>query len=391
VKKKPPPQPARPIKKALGLLFDGETPFWRLVLPLVALRIGLYFCTFLFQRMAFGGPPGFWDTFEHLWTQWDVKHYLAIAENGYVTTDPLAENIAFFPLYPTLIAVVHGLPLRFIPWVFVGMLISNAASLVGLWYLHRLVQKRWDDATADRAVLYAATFPTAYFFLSAYTEGLFFLFVVGTFYYLEEEKWLEAALWAAFASATRVTGGLMAVCWLVQWLRAHHWKPSLKMWPLVIAPAGFFAYIILNQVVWGEPLKFLEFQRTNWHHESAAPWTGFYVTFDQYLFNPVRNMRDWWYRDLPEVVAAILGYVVAGLVFWRIGVAEGIYCLGSVILWTSNNWWMSGMRFCLVLFPMFMYAASRKWPKPVHQSLWAFGVLLQVVLACEFTHGDWAY
>jgi hypothetical protein len=381
------PQAKRPL---FARLLDENEPFWRLVLPIVVLRLSVYFFTFMWFRMVQGGAPGFWNTFEKLWFRWDVEHYVQIAENGYVTTGNLAKNMAFFPLFPTLTAVLHGI-LRFIPTVFAGMLISNVASLAGLWYLHRLALKRWDARIADMVVIYVATFPTAYFFLAAYTEGLFFLFVVGAFYYLDEEKWFEAALWAAFASATRITGCLIGVCWLVKWVQKKGWKPSLQMWPIVIAPLGFAAYLIINQVVWGDPLKFLEFQRTEWHHVSEAPWSGF-ADCAEYLFSPQRQlMKDWWFRDIPEFGAAILGYVAAVLVFWKIGLAEGIYVLGSVLLWTSNNWWMSGLRFCLVLFPMFLYAASRKWPRPVHQSIWAFGVVAQMTFAIVFSLGNWAF
>jgi hypothetical protein len=355
----------------------------------VALRLAIYFMTFVFVRMTTGGQPGFWETFEKLWSRWDVEHYVHIAENGYLADGPTAKNIAFFPLYPTTIALVHGI-LRFLPTVFVGMLISNVASLTGLWYLHRLARKRWDEATADRAVLYVATFPTAYFFMAAYTEGLFFLFVVGAFCYLGEEKWLYAALFAAAASATRLTGALVAVAWLVRWIQLHGWKPSTKMWPILIAPLGFFIYIAVNQVVFGEPLKFLEFQRTAWYHESATPWKGFGIVFD-YVFGPLRDMRSWWYRDIMELVAAVIGYVAAALVLWKIGLAEGLYVLGSVILWTSNTWWMSGLRFCLVLFPFFLYLASRAWPRAAHQALWAAGIAAQMAFTTAFIVGNWAF
>ncbi len=373
----------------LRRLFDDEAPFWRLIPPIVGLRLAIYFFTFVFFRMTLGGEPGFWHTFEKLWSRWDVEHYVQIAENGYVTTGDLAKNIAFFPLYPTLMAVGHGI-LRFVPTVFVGMLISNAASLVGLWYLHKLATRRWDAETADRAILYVSAFPTAYFFLLAYTEALFFMFVVGAFYYLDEEKWLPAAIFSGLASATRLTGGLCAVAWLVHWIRKNGWKPSLKAWPILVAPTGFIAYLIVNQVVWGDWLKFLEFQRTAWFHESATPWHGFGVTLD-YVFGETRDLRSWWYRDIPELVAAVAAYGSALLVFRRVGLIEGIYVLGSVILWTSNTWWMSGLRFFLVLFPVFMYAASRKWPRGVHQTLWAVGIVAQMAFATAFIVGNWAF
>ena len=370
-------------------LADENQPFWRVLGPIVALRLAIYFFTFVFFRMTMGGEPGFFVTLDKLWNRWDVEHYIQIAENGYVTTGDLAKNIAFFPVYPFLVAAVHAI-LRFIPTVFVGMLLSNAASLAGLWYLHKLSMKRWDGETADRVVLYVSTFPTAYFFLATYTEALFFLFVVAAFYYIDEEKWLYAAIACALASGTRITGGLCAVAWLIQILRKNHWKPSLKMWPILITPLGFVGYLVINQVVWGDWLKFLEFQRTAWYHESATPWHGFSVVFD-YVFGLTRDMRSWWYRDIMELVAAGIGYAVCVPVFRRIGLIEGIYVLGSVILWTSNTWWMSGLRFCLVLFPMFMWIGSKKWPRQVHQSLWITGVVAQMAFASAFIVGNWAF
>ena len=377
------------MKKFFQRLFDDEAPFYRVLLPILALRLGIYCFTFIFHRMTQGGQPGFWDTFQNLWDRWDAQHYVQIAENGYVTGGDQAKNIAFFPLYGLAVAALHAI-LRFTSTLLVGMLVSNVASLVGLRYLHKLTAKRWGNETADRAVLYVATFPTAYFFLATYTEALFFLFVVGAFWYLDEERWFEAALWAALASATRLSGALVAVCWLVHWIKKKGWRPSIRMWPLLLAPAGLYFYLIVNQVVWGTPFKFLEFQRTAWHHEPAMPWRGFVVVLD-YVFGPLRDMRAWWYRDIAELVAALIAYLASVAVFWKIGLAEGLYVLGTVILWTSNTWWMSGPRFCLVLFPMFMYLASRAWPKAVHRSLWLFGATAQVAFATAFTLGNWAF
>lgn len=86
-----------------------------------------------------------------------------------------------------------------------------------------------------------------------------------------------------------------------------------------------------------------------------------------------------------------MGYVGSIFVFRSIGILEGLYCLGSVVLWTSNSWWMSGPRFCLVLFPLFLYVASRRLPLGVHQALWVASLVAQVALAVAFTVGDWAF
>jgi Gpi18-like mannosyltransferase len=366
-----------------------ERPFFRVLPAVIALRIAIYAFTFVFWRMTQGGEPGFFLTMVKLWSRWDVEHYLQIAEHGYVDSGAAAGNIAFFPLYPALVSLfAHVVP--FVPTVFVAMFVSNAASLLGLWYLHRLTARRWDGVVADRAVLYVSLFPTAYFFLAAYSEGLFFLCVAAAFFYLDEEKWIAAAIAGACASATRLSGALVAIAWLVHFVRRRGWKPSLALWPLVVAPAGLFVYLAINRIVTGDAFRFLEVQRTVWHHAPATPVRGLVVTL-RYLAAPNRDLGLWWYRDFMELVAALAGYAGAIVVWRRIGLIEGIYCLGSVILWTSNDWWMSGPRFCLVLFPLFMYVASRALPRAVHHALWAVGVVAQVSFASAFIMGHWAF
>jgi hypothetical protein len=366
--------------------FEKDAPFWRLVPPLLALRLALYFMAFVLLRFTAGGPPGFWDNFLQLWSRWDVEHYVQIAEDGYVNYEPDAKNIAFFPMYPAIVAALH-VPLRFLPTAIVGMLVSNVASIFALRFLYRLAKARFDEEVALRTVVYAAAFPTAYFFQVAYTEGLFFFFICAAFLALHEERWRDAALWGACASATRLTGGLVAVCWLVCYLQRVG-KPRRDVLWLALAPAGFFVYLGINQWVWHDPLKFLEFQRTAWYHESATPWRGFAIVW-RYL-NESTDLRSWWYRDLPELIAALLGYGAAvwALVEWRkVGLVDVLYVLGSVVLWTSNTWWMSGLRFCLVLFPLFLLLGSRRWPKWLHQSIWIACVVAQVVFGIAFSVG----
>jgi hypothetical protein len=60
-------------------------------------------------------------------------------------------------------------------------------------------------------------------------------------------------------------------------------------------------------------------------------------------------------------------------------------------LWTSNTWWMSGLRFCLVLFPLFLYLASRPWPRAVHHALFMAGIVAQMAFTTAFIVGNWAF
>ena len=101
-------------------------------------------------------------------------------------------NVAFFPLYPNLIRVVHYLvPLSGdAGWLLVGITVSNAALVVALIYLYQLVRLDFDQSTAARTVLYLCVFPTTLFLSAVYSESLFLALIVSAFYYARSGRWL---------------------------------------------------------------------------------------------------------------------------------------------------------------------------------------------------------
>lgn len=139
-----------------------------------------------------------------VWGRWDAVHYVNIAAGGYYGTD-----MAFFPLYPALIALLGKLIGNHLV---AGLVISNAALFVGLLYFYKLVEHQYNRHVAQRAIFYISIFPTAIFFSAVYTESLFMALTVASFYYIREHKWLTAGIVGFFAALTRVEGVLLVVC-----------------------------------------------------------------------------------------------------------------------------------------------------------------------------------
>jgi hypothetical protein len=119
-----------------------------------------------------------------VWGRWDAVHYLNIAREGYHGTE-----MAFFPLYPTLISLLARIVGN---QLIAGLLISNLALFFGLLYFYKLVEHQYNREVAHRATFYISIFPTAIFFSAVYTESLFFALTVASFYYIREHKWLTA-------------------------------------------------------------------------------------------------------------------------------------------------------------------------------------------------------
>jgi Gpi18-like mannosyltransferase len=115
-----------------------------------------------------------------IWGRWDTGFYNSIARNGYTSaTDPSSyqSNLAFFPLYPTLIRAVTSL----IPGtpqaqeiLLAGVLISNFCLLGALVIMYRFSMDLFSDQKiAEKSILYILFFPTGFFLSDAYTESLF--------------------------------------------------------------------------------------------------------------------------------------------------------------------------------------------------------------------------
>ncbi len=83
-----------------------------------------------------------------MWTRWDARHFLEIAEFGYTDprTDPHAT--AFFPLWPLLIRAFSATGLS--P-ALAAMLLSAAASVVAVAYLYRLAEGELQNGGAGSA------------------------------------------------------------------------------------------------------------------------------------------------------------------------------------------------------------------------------------------------
>ena len=89
-----------------------------------------------------------------LWNIYDTRHYISIAEHGYV--GDLSWMTAYFPGYPLAIKLVTPLVLG--DSLLAALVLSNACALLFFWYLYRLVAMDFGEKVARRAVLFPASF-----------------------------------------------------------------------------------------------------------------------------------------------------------------------------------------------------------------------------------------
>jgi Gpi18-like mannosyltransferase len=189
---------------------------------------------------------------------YDGPDYLSIAKNGY----QYAVQTNFFPVYPLLVrlvTVVIRSPLDsslFISWT----------SLVGGSYYYLKIFKQLydhdDNFEALRGLLFFVLFPTGIFLLATYTEGLFTFVSLAAVYYALQKKWLPAALFAAVATGTHITGVfvLLFVAMLLLEQKERWYKISAGF---VVGALGLLAYMLFLVVKFHNPVEFISSQRTH--------------------------------------------------------------------------------------------------------------------------------
>jgi Gpi18-like mannosyltransferase len=298
-----------------------------------------------------------------VWNRWDTVWYVSIVEDGYAFTPGEKSSVAFFPLYPLLMAALR--PLISGP-VVAGLLISNLAFLAALILLYRLTESLLESrSTAGRTVFYLAAFPTAFFFSAAYTESLFLLLSVGAAYAAHQRRWGWATLCGILASATRSLGFLVWLIVVFEWLSSHGWTLSTARkpeswqtlraalrtgWPVLLLicliPLGLLAYMLYLALTFNDPVAFWSAQAA-WGFESSNP-----------LAVIIHDMERVARGELPYFT--YLNILAFFAVLWltipiarRLGVGYALYTLLSVLVPMFSRT-ESLIRYILVLFPAFI-------------------------------------
>ena len=316
-----------------------------------------------------------------VWAHWDAVHYLDIATNGYQGTD-----MAFFPLYPALIRIFGAVAGDHL---IAGLVISNVSFFFGLLFLYKLLEHEYGRGTARHGIFYISIFPTAVFFSAVYTEALFLMLTVASFYYMRERKWWLAGGIGFFAALTRVEGVLLLVPFLIEWGSANRGRlreRARQLIPGALIPLGLFLYMVYLWVLRGDPLYFSHVQ-VNWGRHFAMPWVSVASAFDKIAHAAMAQTKADQALEL-AFTALMIGVLIAG---WRqLRPSFVAYMALSILVPMSTSSLMSMPRFALVLFPMFAILARWGDEKPwVNNAIVAFSLPLLGLFTVLFANWYW--
>lgn len=318
-----------------------------------------------------------------MWYRWDAGFYASIATYGYdwVNERRPADDMAFLPLYPLAIHLVGGMtdtgcllsPYLSTCATIGGVAVSNAALLLATLLLFDLARAHYGRKVAWGAALLLLISPISVYLSGVYTESLFLLLTLLTFWLLERDRFALAVGAAALACLTRSVGVALFVplAWAAWNGRSvHPYRIALAFVP----PLIFAAYILLAGVSVGDPLAYFKTYGSTWGRTTGSPIQAFTIYFSG---EPVA-LFGW----NPAWIDLILTLVYLALAAWLLIRTEsrvwGPFALVALLIPIATGSLLSMPRFGATLFPFYILLV--KWADRPYKQVIVYGAAAALAL-----------
>ncbi len=367
--------------------------------------------------------------------QWDARHYLDIAQDGYYARlpDPLPvspdearmlareTNVTFFPGYPLAIRWFSAVTRIPITW---ASIITAQLFAIGFWTYLFLLLRRWKVGPLPTVAVVIALFayPSAFYLVAPYSESLFLCSMLGFLYWYSVPGWpakIIAGLHGVVMSATRIFGLILAVFPLLHELIVL--RPTkrnrLMAGALVtaVSAAGALLFFLYCQIAFGHWNLYMLGQLWGW---SIAPdYLSPFVSIPRLLFPTLTHIgREPHYE----------GRLASSLLMWLLLLWPLIECIRYRLM-CDDTWreraalyilaWInfylllstligvgfsSMIRYTFVVFMFFLLIVAhflQSLPAPRSSVRWGamialcivagLSLMLQMEFVAKFTSGGW--
>lgn len=302
-----------------------KIPFWistsRIVVGMVFAHLVITLFPQALQHLGGGTLNN--GTWFGSFDRWDSAYYTGIAAHGYPPSQ--AYLTAFFPGYPILIRLVHGITLGTLSYLDSAMVVSWLALIGATIMLYRLVVRHVDERSAAAASVLLCWFPSSVFFLAPYSETLLLFEILVVVTLLDQRRFLLASLVAAYASATSPEAVTLIVAIVVAAALCRKHVVQIAGY-VAVSFSGLFVYALFLHARFG---SFVEFEHAQqlWTRSENAPFYGLYRNFEaisQFFKGPgpapggpnptFANVKDvWLFNDAAMILAGLLTVYVAAV------------------------------------------------------------------------------
>lgn len=321
------------------------------------------------------------------WGNFDGEHFTSIAIFGYRELQQ-----AFFPLYPTLIS----LPMYIFGWTHEvasksGFVISTIAFPLALVFFYKLLKLDYSKNFSLGVISILLLYPASFYFNAVYTEALFLLLIVASFYCFRTKHYFWAGVFGFLASLTRVFGVLLFLSFLIEVFLQK--IPFRKVYWIILIPIGLLSYMIYLYFSVGDPLAFYNLQLVvGEQHQRGV------VLFPQVVYRYAKMIAG--LDSISPLLTTILFELAAGIIFmllpiiglfYRVRLSYLFFAFFGYVLPTIQGSFSSLPRYVLVLFPSFLIIGLLIKNLPLYMKviLGIISFMLLVIEAALYLRGYW--
>lgn len=312
----------------------------------------------------------------------DGIHYISIARRGYGYGQQ-----AFFPLYPKLLNFLNPI---FKNFTVTGVLISSASFLLGLYLFSKLILLDLPSTVRNWVLIALLFFPVSFFFTSVYTEGLFFLFIISSFYSARRSRWWLAGVFGFLAAYTRLAGIFLLPALIAEWwLQKKSFKALI---PLILILLGLLLYMSFLHRSTGDALAFIHVQKLFGQGRSDKIVLPYQVLWRYVKMITTVNRSDPLFLTIVLEFFTGLSFGVFSIYsIFKQRLSYSIFNLLSFIIPTVTGTFTSLPRYVIVCFPSFIILGTwlhqtSRLNRLAYFSLSGLGFILFLAL---FSRGYW--
>lgn len=355
---------------------------------LLAVNAAVVFIVYLLRR-AEGYDESFLQSLE-FWTCTDSGHYLDIARDWYLSEgdwDRLVQ-LVFLPGYPIAIRLMN---LLIGNYLISAMLVSSLSFALSGCVIYRLLRLDFSDETALRAVKYLCLLPGSFFFASPMSESLFLLLCALCIYCARTKKWLLGCVFGALAAFTRSLGVTLfvplffeAVSGYANGGEGRGKRLAARLAGLLIIPAGFVAYCVINYLVSGDPFKFMYYQRVHWGQQLGFFFNTASYQLDRAISTFADSPHDFLGLWLPNLLACFLSLGVMTAAARKLRPSYTAWFIAYYVIAIGATWLLSAPRYLIAFFPLSLAVALLTEKKQADATVSALSAALYLLYLYAF-------
>jgi Gpi18-like mannosyltransferase len=285
----------------------------------------------------------------------DGRAYLNIACYGYPKIGTSQNLRAFFPVYPLIVRSL-SVGCQINP-VLVGLGISVLFFVAAIYFLWRILGKK----VGEKTIVLLIVFPTAFFFIAYYTESLFLFLSVMVFWFLGKKKLFYAAIFAAIASGTRIVGLALTAPIIYQAYRQYKKNKTIHF-EVFLSPLGFVGYAFYNWMATGSLFTFISSQKY-WDRPVGllAPFYAIKSQVASVILGPLPTYDSPFVYPVIVIELATLIYLLSIIIlsYKKIDMSYWLYLVTTCLIILFGGILSASPRYVLVLFPIYIFIASR--------------------------------